>query len=120
MLSASAMLSAPGSDDHHFFRDLQDRIEKNLDVGEMMHYKPVIRDHPPFTSIENKQECLIDISLPVNYLLRSDSTWRNRLTKQSYILFNLNTVSPHHWRAEKVIRHSESVSFYCLTIFFIG
>ncbi|KAJ1511552.1 hypothetical protein HMI55_006541 [Coelomomyces lativittatus] len=54
MLSTSMVLSAPSSDDHHFFQDLQDRIEKNLDVGEMMCYKLVIRDHPPFASIENK------------------------------------------------------------------
>ncbi|KAJ1508631.1 hypothetical protein HMI56_007197 [Coelomomyces lativittatus] len=89
MLSASTVLSAPSSDDHHFFQDLQDRIEKNLDVGEMIRYKLVIRDHPPFALIKNKQECLINVPLPVNYFLYSDSTWRNWLTQA--ILYTLRS-----------------------------
>ncbi|KAJ1507089.1 hypothetical protein HMI54_004495 [Coelomomyces lativittatus] len=41
-LSTSTILSAPNSDNYHFFQDLQDRIKNNLDVGEMMRYEPVI------------------------------------------------------------------------------
>ncbi|KAJ1509102.1 hypothetical protein HMI56_006958 [Coelomomyces lativittatus] len=103
---ATTALAHPRCIENDFFYDMQARVEQKLEVDQIKHFEPIIKDNPRFSRLQHKKKVLRHVPLLVDFFAYPLPVWQDHLT--SAVVYAL---SSNHGRTLKLQNSENMVDF---------